>query len=197
MFMAYESLSNNRLEFALTRPCTRAMGALGRMSRSSLIFITALSFSFVLCACAPDKPAEKTRAALCAKASFRATNRADILEARRLFYEAALLLRKDFSDTSRTSTGAELAPWSNTHAEITTAFGVTVVLGGHSNYPLTNGNDPASDMTISLFDARPADKVMPCDKHAKALYERVIEVISKKWTVTDSGVQPHPPQPSH
>lgn len=156
------------------------------MSRSSLIFISALSFSFVLCACAPDRPAEKTVATLCAKGSFRATDRADILEARRLFYEAALLLRKNFSDTSRTSTGDELAPWSYTHAEITTAFGVTMVLGGHSDYSLTNGNDPASDMNISLFDARPADKVMPCDKHARALYEQVIEVISKKWTVTES-----------
>ena len=175
----------------------RLKANLRRMSRFNLIFITALSFSFVLSACAPEKPADKTTVMLCAKASFRARDRADILEARRLFYEAALLLRKDFSDTSETSRGNELAPWSNTRAQITTGFGPAVTLGGHSDYPLTNGGDPASDMDIYLFDKRPPDTVIPCDKHARALYGQVIEVMSKKWTITDSGVQPHPLRPDH
>jgi len=166
------------------------------MSRSILIFGTALCFSLVLCACAPDKPAEWTTVTLCAKASFRAADRAEILEARRLFYEAALLLREDFSDTSRTSTGDELAPWSDTHAEITTAFGPSLVLGGHSDYPLKNGRDPASDMNIYLFDKRPSDQIRPCDKHAAALYEQVIQAMSREWPVTDSGVQPHLLQPN-
>jgi hypothetical protein len=167
------------------------------MSKSHLICTTALFFSFALCACAPDKPAQWTTVTLCAQASFRAADRADILEARRLFYEAALLLRKDFSDTSHTSTGDELAPWSDTRAQITTGFGPSVTLGGHSDYPLTKGGNPASDMTVYLFDKRPPDKVRPCDKHARALYEQVLEVMSIKWTVTDSGIQPHQLRPDH
>lgn len=162
------------------------------MNNSNLALITALSFLLVLCGCSREKPIEKTPTMLCAQATFRAANREDILEARRHFYEAALVLRKDFSDTSETSRGNELAPWSTTRAVIKTGFGPSVTLGGHSDYPLTNGGDPASDMIIYLFDRRPVNTVIPCGKHARELYQQVIEIMSDKWTVTDAGIEPHP-----
>ena len=87
---------------------------------------------------------------LCAEFSFRASGRAEIIQARKSFYEAAINMRHRYTDSSITSTGRELAPWSDTQAEIQLNF-EKIVLGGHSDYPKVR--DPASDMKVYLFDS--------------------------------------------
>lgn len=128
---------------------------------------------------------------VCATFSFRAANRAEILRARRDFFDAALLIRRDFSDSSNTSTGAELAPWSYTHAEIRLYSGgnARVVLGGHSDYP--KGRDPASDIQVYLFAENDPKTSKTCTRHARALYAQVRARMAEDRTIVDDPDVPY------
>ncbi|WP_144899878.1 hypothetical protein [Luteimonas cucumeris] len=143
----------------------------------------------MLASCAKDPP--KPHTLVCATFSFRVANRAEIIQARKDFFDASILIRRNFSDTSITSTGAELAPWSYTHAEIELYSGgrTRIVLGGHSDYP--KGGDPASDMRVYLFAESDPGSSNTCDKHMGALYAQVKTRMAQSWPIKEDADVPY------
>lgn len=82
---------------------------------------------------------------VCAKFSFRATGRDEVVKARRQFYEAALQLKAiEFSDTSLGGI------WPRTQAKLGFGGGGYLALGGSSDYP--DRPDPPSTLTVHWFD---------------------------------------------
>lgn len=153
----------------------------------NMIISAALAAMLASCAKEPPKP----HTLICATFSFRVANRTEIIRARKDFFDASILIRRNFSDTSITSTGAELAPWSYTHAEIELYSGgnTRVVLGGHSDYP--KGGDPASDMQVYLFAEDNPAISKTCDKHMSTLYAQVRARMAKSWPIVEDTDVPY------
>jgi hypothetical protein len=119
---------------------------------------------------------------VCARFSFRASGRAEIVEARKAFHEASILLGNDFSDTSITSTGGmNSSIWSYTRAEIRINAG-RIVLGGHSDYP--DEPDPGSDMWVYLYEYQAPGEAKACGAQPLERYAQVRELIGKRWKIS-------------
>lgn len=151
--------------------------------------IVSAALAAMLASCAKDPPTPHTLT--CAAFSFRVANRTEIIRARKDFFDAAILIRRNFSDTSITSTGAELAPWSYTHAEIDLYSGgkTRIVLGGHSDYP--KSGDPASDMRVYLFAQTDPRLSRTCDKHMSELYAQVRARMARRWPIEEDTDVPY------
>ncbi|WP_181302964.1 hypothetical protein [Rhodanobacter sp. PCA2] len=133
-----------------------------------------------LCSCGHGEPGKSTQAVMCGKFSFRASGRSEILQARRAFHEASIVLNLDFSDSSNTSSD-QRPGWSWTHAEIK-INSARIVLGGHGDYPKTP--DPPSDMQVYLFDDSPPN-VVACGSYYVNQFRKVKAIMSERWHISE------------
>jgi hypothetical protein len=155
------------------------------MERLSQLALSALVV--LLIGCGSEKPHRETM--LCSEFTFRAANGAEVIEARRMMYEAALALRRDYSDTS-----VNEEAYSQTHAEMKATIG-KLVLSGWADWP--SMGRPGQNMSVSLFDV-PSDAVSTVQcKSPEGEFEKVREIFARRWQVKNSVTSPKSLRPNN